>query len=141
MSSPTQRSLKALRDTGYRAQVVEKYNQFARVRQDLFGIIDIVAIKPKHLFECIDCESYACDRCDGCGYTITPAQTLGVQTTSYSNMSARIKKIKEAEAFPDLLAAGWIIVVHGWRKNKSKRWELVERICEAPASESVTTAK
>jgi hypothetical protein len=100
MSSPTQRSLKKLRDGGYRAAVTEHWNPFAKIRQDLFGIIDIVAVKENN--------------------------TLGVQTTSY-NMGARVKKILASEAYPDLKAAGWKIICHGWKKNKSGRWEVSER--------------
>lgn len=101
MGSPTQRSLAHLRKNEYLVQVVEKYNIHARVRVDLFGFIDIVAVK------------------DGI--------TLGVQSTSYSNISARVKKILEHENFPKVKAAGWRIIVQGWKKNKSNRWELVER--------------
>lgn len=101
MSSPTQRSLKRLRDDGYRAEVTEKWNQWAKVRQDLFGFVDILAVKA--------------------------GTTLGVQTTSYSNMGARIKKILASDAYPDLIAAGWKIICHGWKKNKIGRWELVEK--------------
>src|SRR5258708_34076306 len=43
--SPTQRSLKHLREAGYLCQVTEHWNQWARVRQDLFGFIDILAIR------------------------------------------------------------------------------------------------
>lgn len=99
--SPTQRSLARLRKEGYRAAVTEHWNPFAKIRQDLFGIIDIVAIKA--------------------------GSTLGVQTTSYNNMGARIKKILESEAYPDLIAAGWKVICHGWKKNKIGRWELTEK--------------
>lgn len=81
--------------------VTERWNPFAKIRQDLFGIIDIVAIGEN--------------------------KTIGVQTTSYSNMSARVKKIQQSESYPLLKAAGWNIVVHGWKKNKSNRWEVKER--------------
>ena len=37
MSSPTQRSLQHCRKNGWIAGVVEKWNQYARIRQDLFG--------------------------------------------------------------------------------------------------------
>lgn len=100
-TSPTQRSLKKLRDDGYTAAVVEHWNPFAKVRQDLFGIIDIVAIKENN--------------------------TLGVQTTTYSNISARINKILLSKIYPTLKKAGWKILCHGWKKNKSGRWEVVER--------------
>jgi hypothetical protein len=98
MSSPTQRSLALLRERGLTAAIVEHYNVFARVRQDLFGFVDILAI----------------------GESIT----LGVQTTSRSNMAARIAKISEHENWPAVLRAGWQMEVHGWAKNKSGRWEV-----------------
>lgn len=41
--SPAQRSLAALKQLGYRAKVVEKWNPFAKIRQDLFGG-DILAL-------------------------------------------------------------------------------------------------
>ena len=45
-TSPTQLSLKKLREEGYiTIQVVEYWNSFARRRIDLFGFIDILAIK------------------------------------------------------------------------------------------------
>lgn|SRR5690349_901504 len=93
--TPTQRSLKYLRAEGYRAEVVEKWNPHARVRNDLFGIVDILAIR------------------DG--------ETLAVQTTSASNVSARVKKIADADATPDIRRAGWRMHVHGWRR-KGRNW-------------------
>ena len=90
MSSPTQRSLALLRERGYVATVTEHWNSFARIRQDLYGIIDVLGVGHGH--------------------------TLAVQTTSYSNVSARIRKIRESPAAPELLRAGWQIVVHGWYK-------------------------
>jgi hypothetical protein len=44
MSSPTSRSLEHCRRQGWIAGVVEKWNQFARIRQDLFGCIDLIVI-------------------------------------------------------------------------------------------------
>lgn len=106
-SGPASRSLKHLRDNGYTAQVVERWNQFARVRQDLFGCIDIVAIKS-----------------DLNG-------VYGVQTTSTGNMSARVEKIKQEPIMRLWLEAGNTLVVHGWAKRgkagKRKLWTLKER--------------
>jgi hypothetical protein len=65
--SPTQRALKHLRSLGYQAQVVEKWNAFAKIRVDLFGCIDIVAVRPG-------------------------VPVLGVQCTSHGNLAARVKK-------------------------------------------------
>lgn len=98
--TPTQRSLKYLRDAGYRVAVVERWNAHARIRQDLFGVVDLLAIRE--------------------------GETLAVQTTSGSNVAARVKKISEAEALPDMRAAGWSIKVHGWRKAANGRWQVRE---------------
>ncbi len=90
--SPTQRTLKYLREAGWKAEITERWNSFAGIRQDLFGIIDVIALKP--------------------------GITLGVQCTSASNVSARIAKIAEHESTPFLREAGWRIEVHGWTKGK-----------------------
>ena len=100
MSSPTQRSLEHLRKAGYPlVQVVERWNAFARRRVDLFGIVDVLAV----------------------GEDI-----VAVQTTSASNMAARISKIAESDALPVLRKAGIRVLVHGWRKNSKRRWVLRE---------------
>ncbi len=98
--SPTQRTLALLRKRGYRAAVVEKWNAHARIRQDLFGVVDVLAIK------------------DG--------ETLAVQATSASNVASRVEKIAISEATPDIRAAGWSFHVHGWRKKPNGRWHCRE---------------
>ncbi len=67
--SPTQRSKKYLEELGYRVAVVEKWNQWAKVRQDLFGCIDLLAIKPN-------------------------CKPLGVQCTSHPNLTSRVDKCR-----------------------------------------------
>lgn len=102
MTSPTQRSLKHLRDLGYPlVQVVERWNPYAKIRQDLFGIIDVLAVSNDSI--------------------------IAVQTTSGSNVAARITKMKASVALPILKKAGILVVVHGWRKLKG-RWALREEI-------------
>ncbi len=97
-TSPTQLSLKELRKTCAAVQVVEKWNPHARIRQDLFGFIDILAL-------------------DG-------ETTIAVQSTSWANVSSRAKKIAESELVGAVRKAGWKIIIHGWRKNlKTKRYE------------------
>jgi len=47
--SPTQRTLKAMREQGRICGIVEKFNANVKpygIRQDLFGFIDIIAIDP-----------------------------------------------------------------------------------------------
>lgn len=102
MSSPTQRTLKYLRDElGFPlVQVVEKWNPHARIRQDLFGIIDVIAVSDE--------------------------QIVAVQTTSGSNVAARVAKIVESAALPILQKAGIRVLVHGWRKAANGRYVLRE---------------
>lgn len=99
-ATPTQNTLKKLRKEGWTVAVVEKWNHHVKIRQDLFGFIDIIAIKGE--------------------------ETLAVQATSHSNTSSRIKKIEEDEKIaPNVRAvrdAGWRIEVWGWRKVKN-RWQ------------------
>jgi hypothetical protein len=98
--SPTTRSLALVRQSGGIAAVVEKWNPHARIRQDLFGIIDIVAV---------------------CG-----GVTTGIQATSSGNVASRVKKLNASDALPWLRQAGWKIVVHGWSKNSKGRWQYRE---------------
>jgi hypothetical protein len=98
VSSPTQRSLKHLREQGYFVTTVEYWDHFARKRRDLYGIWDLLAIKT--------------------------GETLAVQTTSGSNVSARVKKIGDSEAIGRCREAGWSCHVHGWTKGKNGRYSL-----------------
>lgn len=91
-TSPTQRSLKAMRDRGYVCEVTERWNAFAKIRQDLYGFIDVL--------------------CLGSG------EVVGVQATSYSNVSARVKKIADHDNVAAVRKAGIRILVHGWDGSK-----------------------
>lgn len=93
--SPTQLSLAALRAQGYACWIVEHWNSYTRRREDLFNAWDILAV--------------------GNG------ETLAVQTTSASNVSARVRKIADNPYTPELRKAGWNLEVHGWRKRPVKR--------------------
>lgn len=96
--SPTQLSIRYLRTEGYTVEIVERWNPHTRTRHDLFGVLDLLALRG--------------------------AETLGVQTTSNGNVAARVRKIAESQHIAALREAGWTLHVHGWRKNKSNRWEL-----------------
>ena len=99
MSSPTQRTLKHLREAGYPlVQVVEKWNPHARIRQDLYGCIDVLAVGD---------------------------EIVAVQATSGSNVASRIRQLTEHPSLPYLRKAGIRVLVHGWRKVKG-RWQLRE---------------
>ena len=98
-TSPTQLSLKELRKTCTAVQVVERWNPHAKIRQDLFGFVDILALNG--------------------------AETIAVQSTSWANTGARAKKIAESDHVAAVREAGWRVLIHGWRKNaKTNRYEL-----------------
>jgi hypothetical protein len=105
--TPTQRSLAYLRDSGWTVCVVEKWIPQIRQRKDAFGFGDLLAVKVN-----------------------VPGATL-VQTTSGSNMAARVAKIRATPEAGIWLAAGNRIVVHGWRKltfGGRKRWQVREEV-------------
>ena len=93
--SPTSRSLQYLRLAGYLAQVVERWNYHAHIRQDLFQFADILAVRE--------------------------GETLAVQTTSGSNVAARRAKLANNPNVSTCLKAGWRCEIHGWCKRKVKR--------------------
>lgn len=97
--SPTARTMAKLKSQGVPCASVERWCSFSRRRIDCFGAIDIIALR------------------DG---------ILGIQTTSGSNVSARIAKMS---AEPNMLAwvqNGGMLEVWGWSKRgargKVKRW-------------------
>lgn len=98
--SPTQRSLKLLRSEGWTAATVEKWNPHCKIRQDLWGFGDLLAFRGD--------------------------QVLIVQTTSGSNVTARIAKMRLIPAVDHWLeSASRRIVVHGWRRlivGRRKLW-------------------
>lgn len=98
--SPTQRTLAEMRSRGYLCGVVEKWNPHARIRQDLYGFIDVLCVR------------------DG--------EVVGVQATSLSGVSSRIKKIAEHENVGPVRKAGIRILVHGWGKGSNGRYRLRE---------------
>lgn len=100
MTSPTEHSLAYYRKQGYTCAITEHYNSFAHRRQDLYGFIDIVGIHENE------------------------TGVLGIQTTSKSNMSARILKIKKEPVAKIWLAGGNRIIIDGWEKLKNGRYEL-----------------
>ena len=102
--TPTGRSLVYLRELGYTVAVAEKWNPYARIRQDLFGFIDVAAI-----------------RADVPG-------VLAVQCTTRANQAARATKIASFPAARTWLDCGNRIEIHGWAKvgprGKRKLWEV-----------------
>jgi len=99
--TPTQRSLKALRDLGYLVEVVEKWNAFTKTRKDLWGWADLLAIRR--------------------------GEVLAVQVTAQA-VSTRIAKVTASETLARVREAGIRVEVHGWRKNAKGRY--IQRIVD-----------
>lgn len=83
-------------------QVVEKWNAFAKIRQDLFGCIDIVSIGSHGI--------------------------LGIQACARSSVSARLEKAQAQPGLRQWLASGGLFVVQGWGKvgRGRKLWQCRE---------------
>lgn len=96
-TSPTQRTLKYWRDQGYTCAIVERWNPHARIRQDLYGFIDVLAIKGEDIV--------GIQACSGAG----------------GDSAARVRKITEHANYP-LVCRALTIVVQSWRKNAKGRW-------------------
>lgn len=106
--TPTQRTLQRLRKDGWTCQVVEYWNSFAKIRKDLFGVIDVVGVHP--------------DR-----------GIIGIQATSGDNLSKRVKKSQAEPRLKTWIEAGGKFQAWGWRKSaRTRRYELrkVELKCE-----------
>jgi hypothetical protein len=98
--SPTARALADLRKDGRIAAIVERWNQWAKVRQDLFGFADILYL--------------------------TEGSIVALQVTSATNHAARRTKILvEPNALAWLKAGGlielWSFAKQGPR-GKVKKW-------------------
>lgn len=99
--SPTQRTIKRFKEEGYTVWIVEKWNHWAKIRQDLFGFIDILAMKQGE-------------------------PLIGIQTCVTGDMSTREKKIMDSPNYPIWLSTGCRLVIIGWAKQgargKRKVW-------------------
>ena len=98
-TSPTQLSLRHLRNEGWLVDVCERWvpnpgHPGGGKRRDLFGLVDLVAIREE--------------------------VTMGVQTTDHTSVSAHLTKMTDADhrrALIELIGAGWLVAIHGWRMS------------------------
>lgn len=88
-NSPMQLSLALMRERGYHCEIVE-HRLHDGTRKDLFGFGDILCVHK------------------------TEGDVIVVQTTTRSNVSARINKIMGSELLQLVRNAGFYIIVHGW---------------------------
>lgn len=99
--SPTQRTIRELKNQGYKCAIVERFNPYAGphgIRQDMFGIIDIIALDPER-------------------------GVIGVQCTG-SDFAGHYRKLTEEKAQESLdwlETPGTVLELWAWRKVKVKR--------------------
>lgn len=117
MKSPTAQTIKILKKNGWHPAIVERWNQFAKVRQDLFGFIDLLAMKNNGVL-------------------------LGIQATSTGNMSARTEKSLASPMLRVWLSTGNMFEVWGWSKmgaqSKQKLWTCQRQPIERLDMEELT---
>ena len=104
--TPTARSLAVLRELGYTVQVVEQWNNYSKTRQDLFGVIDVLAVHPEY-------------------------GIVGIQATTTGNAAARQTKALAEERLVVWLQGGGHFEVWGWalrgKAGARKLWTLSRR--------------
>lgn len=99
--TPTQRTLRALRDQGRKCAIVEKFNHRVGpygIRQDLFGIIDVIALDPVR-------------------------GVVGVQSTgsAFAEHDRKLKTERVQECVDWLQTPGTALELWGWRKVLARR--------------------
>jgi hypothetical protein len=104
MTTPTARTLRRLRRAGWTAAVVERWNPFGGVRQDLFGFADVLAVREGE-------------------------PPLLIQTTSASNLAARVAKALARPELRTWLATGSRFEAWGWGKRGAKGARKLWRCC------------
>jgi hypothetical protein len=115
-TSPTARALAQLRKEGHVAAVTEKWNQFAKIRQDLFGFIDLIYLTGVQRFK----------------INWKPASDFGnivaVQVTTGDNHAKRRTKLLAEPRALIWLQSGGLIEVWSYTKagakDKRKLWTL-----------------
>lgn len=93
--SPAARSTALLKAEGYAVDTVERWIPGARIRRDLFGLFDLLAIRE--------------------------GSTLAVQVTTGDHLADRRRKVLASPLLERVQAAGWRIELHGWAK-RGNRW-------------------
>lgn len=108
--SPTSHTTGQLKKQGVTYQIVEKWNQHAKVRQDLFGFVDILAMRDNKF--------------------------VGIQATSATNHSTRLKKAMAEPRLIEWLNCGGKFEVWSWKQDdKTKRWSVRIDEVKIPALE------
>lgn len=108
-TSPTQRTLAECRKRGWTAQVVERWNPHAKVRVDLFGVIDLIALVP------------------GVGL-LDNGRIVGIQACAGASHAARRDKILAEPRARQWVESGGLLALWSWSKRggrgERKLWTL-----------------
>ncbi len=91
--SPMQKALKRLRTIGYTVGITEHWNPFSKHRQDLYGCIDLIAMRQGE-------------------------PLLAIQVTSNTNVSGRMAKSHDVAH--DWVSTGNRFEVWGWTPKSKK---------------------
>ena len=97
MTTPTQRTLAWARANGWTVAIVEHWNPHAKIRQDLFGVFDLLAVDPK-------------------GFGV-----IGIQVKGQAGTADGVTKLRESAILVPWLRCLNRVLVVGWRKLKVKR--------------------
>jgi hypothetical protein len=92
MPSLTNKTIDLLALDGWVAYDVEKKIPHTNITKDLFGFIDILAIRPCHV--------------------------MGIQVTTYSHINARLNKARGLIALSYWLSSKALFEVWGWKKEE-----------------------
>lgn len=112
MTSPTQRALALYKKRGCKVFVAERWNGFAKIRQDAFGFGDLLVIDPVN------------------------QEIILVQVTSATNHSTRVNKVLSISEAKDWLQAKGKIVVMSFKRKDNGRYDVreefinMENICQ-----------
>ena len=107
--TPTSRTLAVLRSEAWTVAIVEHWNPYAKIRQDLFGLFDLIALK------------------------VGEPGVLGVQCCAGSGHAAHRDKMQASPILPIWWQTGNHAVIYSWAKQgkagSRKVWTLrTERI-------------
>lgn len=109
MTSPTSRTKKLAESQGYTVAIVEKWNQWAKVRQDLFGFGDLLCMKPYE-------------------------PLLLIQATTMDHFAHRLTKIQHTALSQHWLSTGNRLEIWSWatrgERGKRKLWTVKVHVCE-----------
>ena len=90
--SPTERTLKLLRERGWAYAKCEYFNPWVKIRQDLFGLFDYIALDDKQ-------------------------GVCGVQISSYGDIKKHIVKMEANPILKEWVKRGNRALVIGWRET------------------------